>query len=72
VRRLLDLGPDRYDTALVVQQLTRTEPGCPPLETVIAVPPSDGPARRWTPHRPADQVTKDDLRVLFTTAPKER
>ncbi|WP_245790713.1 hypothetical protein [Streptomyces monashensis] len=56
------LGLDE-DTAVVIRQLACTEPGCPPLETVVAVLPMEGEARRWTLHRPADQITEDDLRV---------
>ncbi|OAH12849.1 hypothetical protein [Streptomyces jeddahensis] len=67
VRRLLDLDDD---TTVMVRQLACTEPGCPPLETVIAVLPMSGPARRWTLHRPAEQVTEDDLRALLSTAPE--
>jgi hypothetical protein len=67
VRHLLGVDDD---TTVMVQQLTCAEPGCPPLETVIAVLPPDGPARRWTLHRPAEQVTEDDLRALLTTAPE--
>ncbi|MCK7628055.1 hypothetical protein MUU72_34050 [Streptomyces sp. RS10V-4] len=67
VRRLLGLDED---TSVVIRQLACTEPGCPPLETVIAVLPMDGPGRRWTLHRPAAQVTEDDLRTLFTTVPE--
>ncbi len=67
VRRLLSLDDD---TAVVVRQLACTEPGCPPLETVIAVLPMDGPARRWTLHRPIDQITEDDLRPLLASGPE--
>ncbi|GAB2972195.1 hypothetical protein GCM10023080_040310 [Streptomyces pseudoechinosporeus] len=68
VRALLDLDED---TAVMVRQLTCTEPGCPPLETVVAVLPMDGAARRWTLHQPAEQITEDDLRAaLLTTAPE--
>jgi hypothetical protein len=62
VRRLLGLDDD---TAVMVRQLDCTEPGCPPLETVIAVLPTDGPARRWTVHRPVDEIGEDDLRALL-------
>lgn len=64
VRQLLDLDDD---SAVVVRQLTCTEPGCPPVETVVAVLPMDGDARRWTLHRPADQITEDDLRAALIT-----
>ncbi|MGK5530436.1 hypothetical protein [Streptomyces sp. URMC 129] len=67
VRHLLGLDDD---TAVVIQQLACAEPGCPPLETVIAVLPPGGPARRWTLHRPVEQVTDDDVRTLLATAPE--
>jgi hypothetical protein len=67
VRRLLGLDDD---TTVMVRQLTCTEPGCPPLETVIAVLPMNGPARRWTLHRSAEQVTEDDLRTLIASVPE--
>ncbi|MER5663455.1 hypothetical protein [Streptomyces mirabilis] len=65
VRALLGLDDD---TAVMIRQLACTEPGCPPLETVVAVLPMDGEARRWTLHRPADQITEDDLRTVLLTA----
>lgn len=67
VRHLLDLDDD---TAVLIRQLACTEPGCPPIETVVAVLPMDGPARRWTLHRPVDQITEDNLRALLTTTPE--
>ncbi|MER5544100.1 hypothetical protein AB5L52_06465 [Streptomyces sp. CG4] len=65
VRTLLDLDDD---TAVLIRQLACTEPGCPPLETVVVVLPMEGAARRWTLHRPADQITKDDLRAALLAA----
>ena len=68
VRALLDLDED---TAVVIRQLACTEPGCPPLETVVAALPMNGPPRRWTLHQPAEQITEDDLKAaLLTTAPE--
>ncbi len=67
VRRLLGIDED---TAVVIRQLACTEPGCPPLETVIAVLPIDGPGRRWTLHCPAERITEDDLRTLLATSPE--
>lgn len=65
VRRLLGLDED---TAVMIRQLACTEPGCPPMETVVAVLPMDGAARRWTLHAPADRITEADLRrVLLAT-----
>ncbi|MFE2515387.1 hypothetical protein [Streptomyces mirabilis] len=62
VRALLCLD---NDTAVMIRQLTCGEPGCPPLETVVAVVPMDGEAHRWTLHRPADQITENDLRATL-------
>jgi hypothetical protein len=67
VRQSLDLGDD---TAVMIRQLACTEPGCPPIETVVAVLPMDGPARRWTLHRPVDQISSDDLRALLDNSPE--
>jgi hypothetical protein len=68
VRALLALDDD---TAVMVRQLTCAEPGCPPLETVVAVLPMDGAARRWTLHRSAAEITEDDLRAALLTPTKE-
>ena len=64
VRTLLGLDDD---TAVMVRQLACAEPGCPPLETVVAVLPMEGQARRWTLHQPADLITEDDLRAALLT-----
>ncbi|MGW4070503.1 hypothetical protein [Nocardia grenadensis] len=58
------------DTAVVVRQLDCREPGCPPVETVIAVLPAGGPARRWTAHRPVAEITEDDVRDLLAATPE--
>ncbi|WEO98965.1 hypothetical protein A6P39_035730 [Streptomyces sp. FXJ1.172] len=65
MRALLGLDDD---TAVLIRQLACTEPGCPPLETVVVVLPMEGDARRWTLHRPADQITEDDLRAALLAA----
>ncbi|MFE3166305.1 hypothetical protein [Streptomyces sp. NPDC059224] len=67
MRALLGLDDD---TAVLIRQLACTEPGCPPLETVAVVLPMEGDARRWTLHRPADQITEDGLRAALL-APEE-
>ncbi|MEU6011946.1 hypothetical protein [Streptomyces sp. NPDC047453] len=64
MRALLGLDDD---TAVMVRQLACTEPDCPPLETVVAVLPMEGEARRWTLRRSADQITEDDLRAALLT-----
>ncbi|WP_234425836.1 hypothetical protein [Streptomyces kebangsaanensis] len=62
VRVLLGLDAD---TAVMVRRLACTEPGCPPLQTVVAVLPTEGEARRRPLHRPAYQITEDDLRTAL-------
>jgi hypothetical protein len=47
------------DVAVTVQQLSCSEPGCPPVETVIAV--LAAPPRRWIIHRPLAEI--DDALV---------
>ncbi|AUA17055.1 hypothetical protein GTZ78_14410 [Streptomyces sp. SID8361] len=68
VRRLLALDDD---TAVMVRQLTCAEPGCPPLETIIAVLPMNGPALRWTLRTTAEEITEDDLRTALLTPSSE-
>jgi hypothetical protein len=67
VRQSLDLTED---TTVLIRQLACTEPGCPPIETVVAVLPMDGPARRWTLHRGVEEITPDDLRALLDHSPE--
>lgn len=57
VRGTLSL-PD--EVSVTVSQLACREPGCPPVETVIAVLGPGG--RRWTIHRPIAEV--DDELVV--------
>ncbi|MEL6130324.1 MAG: hypothetical protein AAFR24_19825 [Cyanobacteria bacterium J06627_3] len=42
-----------------ISQLTCTEPGCPPLETVIAV--MTQPPQTYKIHQPAIEITQDNL-----------
>lgn len=60
VADLVRLHLDLPDAAVTVSQLTCREPGCPPVETVIAVLAT--PARRWTIHRPLTEI--DDALVI--------
>jgi hypothetical protein len=56
----------RADHTIVIQQLACAEPGCPPVETVIAVLTEGEPARRWTLHQPLSDLTPDNLRAALT------
>jgi hypothetical protein len=64
VRTTLSLSDD---AAVTVQQLTCREPGCPPVETVIAVLASN--TRRWTLHSPLADVTDELVIGLLTDRP---
>lgn len=59
------LGLDQ-ETGVLVQQLACIEPGCPPVETVIAVLHEAGTVSR-TIHRPLADVREADVRLAFTT-----
>ena len=48
--------------AIVVNQLQCTEPGCPPVETVVALLRAGQSPRQVKIHKPATEVTEDDLR----------
>ena len=65
VRTILDLP---HDVAVTVQQLTCREPGCPPVETVIAVLASV--PRRWTLHHPLSAISDDMVTRLLTDNPQ--
>jgi len=64
-RRLLAPQPD---TVVVVQELTCHQPGCPPVETVVAVLTTHG-TRRWTVPRPLAQITPTDLEQVLARSP---
>jgi len=61
VEELLAPGPD---VTVMVSELTCSEPGCPPVETVIAL--LGGPAGniQYKIHRPRAAVTRDDVVAL--------
>ncbi len=53
---------------VLVQQLACAEPGCPPVETVVA---ALGPPRRsWKFPKPAVDVSPDDLRAAIANHPE--
>jgi hypothetical protein len=53
------------DDAVVVNELQCTEPGCPPIETVVALLRAGTAPRQVKVHKPAVQVTEDDLRAAI-------
>jgi len=48
------------DTTIMVSELTCTEPGCPPLETVIAILASNG-NRQYKIHSAMADVTEEQV-----------
>jgi hypothetical protein len=52
------------EIAVMVTELRCTEPGCPPLETVVAVLGGGGPTRQYKIHKPLDDVTREDVRAI--------
>jgi len=53
------------DDAIMVSELQCTEPGCPPIETVVALLRAGSATRQIKVHKPALEVTEEDLRAAF-------
>lgn len=55
-------------TPMTVAELRCTEPGCPPVETVIAILGASGSSRRsprqYKVHEPMSEVTFEDVKRL--------
>jgi hypothetical protein len=66
-RELLALGEE---VTILVSELTCTKPGCPPVETVIAVFRGKEDTTKYTVHRPSAEVTREDLAALFSAPEK--
>jgi hypothetical protein len=62
-RRALGLPPD---SALLVTELACHEPGCPPVETVIADVSRPGVRRTWKLHQPLSTLTEADIHRMLT------
>ncbi len=61
-RALLDA---RDDDVIVVTELACTEPGCPPVETVVALLRAGRPPWQVKLHKPAVDVSEGDLRAAL-------
>lgn len=57
------LAPGDSDT-IMVSELACSEPGCPPIETVIAVLRGPGDATHYKLHRASAEITRDDIARL--------
>jgi hypothetical protein len=64
-RDVLTLGD--HDSVLI-HELCCAEPGCPPVESVVAVLSTDGSTRRWHVHRPQAAFDGVALLAAFRTA----
>ncbi len=53
------------DVTVMVTELRCGEPGCPPLETVIAVLRPGAPPEQRKLHKASAAITADDIRGLF-------
>ena len=52
------------DTTIMVTELECREPGCPPIETVIAVLEGPGLTKQYKIHKTTDGVGRHDLELL--------
>jgi hypothetical protein len=52
------------DAVVMVTELRCTEPGCPPLETVIAVLDGPGSKRQYKLHKGIADVTREDIAAI--------
>jgi hypothetical protein len=58
---LLEIAPD---ASLLVTELDCHDEGCPPVETVIAALVERQPPKQWKLHKPASDVTREDIAQL--------
>ncbi len=57
------------DDVVLIAELACTEPGCPPLETVITVMPPTGKRREWRLEKPVAEIGEDDVAALLEPRP---
>ncbi len=69
VREELALGDD---VTILVSELACSEPGCPPVETVIALFRGREEPAKHTIHRPSAEVTREDIAGLFPSSHDQR
>jgi len=56
--------PISAEATVSVMELECREPGCPPLETVIAVMELGKETRQWKFHKSIPEVTREDLGLV--------
>jgi len=52
------------DGSVAVTELRCSEPGCPPLETVIVIAPAGGETSQRKLHKPVAEISRGDLETL--------
>ena len=57
------------EDSVVVTELRCTEPGCPPLETVVVIAAAGRPTVQHKLHCPAGDVRFEDLQALVNQEP---
>jgi hypothetical protein len=61
-RELLGADPD---DVVMVNELACSEPGCPPLETVVALLRTGEPPQQLKIHKPVVEVTRADVEAAL-------
>jgi hypothetical protein len=61
VREVLAPGDE---VTILVSELACSEPGCPPIETVIALFRGRDDTTKYTIHRPSAEITREDIAGL--------
>jgi hypothetical protein len=56
------------DTVIMVSELRCSEPGCPPLETLVAVLDGPGQRRQFKFHKPIIEITIADIESATRSA----
>jgi hypothetical protein len=56
------------DSLVMVSELRCSEPGCPPLETLIAILDGPGQRRQFKFHKPIIEITAADIESLDSGA----
>lgn len=67
-RRIKSWARDVFDpegaATILVSELACSEPGCPPIETVIAILRGPNDTAKYTIHRPSAEITQADIVAL--------
>ncbi len=63
--------PISDEATLSVMELECREPGCPPLETVIAAMEQGRQTRQWKLHKAIPDVTREDLERIGQCSKKD-